>query len=226
MKRMTQFLAAVLGGRLKSFGDFRTALRKHRLEVVEGPPTGEAFDRFVKPKKVLDVKFDAPMRLSAPEGFFTTDHMLRKAQNCDWQHVDPRLRFFAAKLVETFRRQNIPLYIHCAFRTPAEQQKLVAAGRSRTPPPEAAHVQGCAVDIVHGRYHWEMTRQEWALVGKIGKELADRMGLDVVWGGDWNFYDPAHWELRHWRKNIRSLSVGDPVRLTPRYIVRHLPAPD
>jgi len=84
------------------------------------------------------------------------------------------------------------------------------------------------VDIVHGVFAWELTPQEWQLLGKIGKQVAWRLNqalpkerqFFVDWGGDWKFYDPAHWEIRGWQADVRKLPVLDPVRKTPRKLMQ------
>jgi hypothetical protein len=85
------------------------------------------------------------------------------------------------------------------IRGKAYQEKLVAQGRSKAKFGKSPHNLGCAVDIVHSLYHWEIDKLCWDIVGHIGKQVAKRVGVDVVWGGDWRFYDPAHWELRYWK---------------------------
>ncbi|QCS37219.1 hypothetical protein [Tortoise microvirus 70] len=56
-----------------------------------------------------------------------------------------------------------------------------------------------AVDIVHFGRYWDLSPKEWAVVGLIGKEVARRRNIKIVWGGDWRFWDPAHWELKDWK---------------------------
>lgn len=184
----------------------------------EGPPLADAKG------------WRALKRLTVPQHFFTEDIYLRQSERADWQTVNPQIKYFAAKLVEVLRKQGIPFFVHSAFRTKDEQDRLVLHGRSKAAWPRAPHAQGEAVDLVHSRYAWELTRDEWAMIGKIGKELAHRLGLEVVWGGDWSFYDPAHWEIRDWRQRIKDEIVhGEPIRKSPRKILREmaggLPAP-
>lgn len=82
---------------------------------------------------------------------------------------------------------------------------MYVKGLSKAKAGQSAHNHGFAVDIVHGTKAWELTRKQWDLVGHIGKEVAASMGIHVEWGGDWSFYDPAHWELANWRDIGRSL---------------------
>lgn len=157
-------------------------------------------------------KFDAPLRLQMSKVFFTSDQHLRQQERADWRNVPTYMRVFAGRFVETARRQGVPLYVHSAYRDQQEQQALYDKGRTKAKWPRAPHCQGQAVDIVHGRYYWELTPNEWALLGKIGKEVAHRMSLPIVWGGDWHFYDPAHWEFEHWRNDIQVFDDAEPLK--------------
>lgn len=195
--------------------------RRGHLAQPDDPPSTSA-ERFFGTLTDGPI-FEAPERLRAPS-LFTSEAGLRQHDRADWQHVDPRLQLFAARMIEAFRKRGIPLYVHWAFRTKDQQDALKAQGVSNALYPFAPHCLGCAVDIVHSRYHWELTKDEWAMLGKVGQQVADRMGLKVKWGGSWNFYDPAHWELSDWRtdwgaKYTRVKHIGEPVRLTPRGIL-------
>lgn len=111
----------------------------------------------------------------------------------------PDIVEFERRFVVRCRKIGVPLFAHCFLRTAVEQNKLFAAGASKARAWESPHNFGLAVDIIHGTKAWDLTRKQWELVGHIGKEVAAQVGLKVVWGGDWKFYDPAHWELANWR---------------------------
>lgn len=205
-----------MAGRLSNPGTFKAALRDERQKLLTNDTNKERFFSQLEDTATIRQAMD---RLTVHQSFFTLESTLRQFERADWQHVEPRLMRFTALLIEAFRRQGIPLYPHSAFRTSEEQRELVRKGVSKTPPPIAAHCQGCAVDIVHGRYHWELSRNEWAAIGKIGKMVAQSMGLDVTWGGDWSFYDPAHWEIKGWRDLVAPRPLKEPIRKTPRKIL-------
>ena len=43
---------------------------------------------------------------------------------------------------------------------------------------------------------------QWKLLAHIGKEVIAQKGLAIssmAWGGDWTFYDPAHWQIENWK---------------------------
>lgn len=169
-----------------------------------------------------DETFTAPTRLRVPS-LMTDAAMLEKHERADWQHVEPVVQIFAARVCEVARKKGVPLYVHSAFRNAATQNALNEQGVSKVRWPRAPHCIGCAVDIVHGRYHWQMTDQEWSFIGKLGREVAKFMRIEMRWGasrrhgGDYRtFHDPAHWELADWAQRVRPLPEGDPVRATPR----------
>lgn len=111
----------------------------------------------------------------------------------------PDIVEFERRLVARCRKIGVPLFAHCFLRSAAEQNKLFAAGTTKARAWESPHNYGLAVDIIHGTKAWDLTRKQWEIVGHMGKEVAAQLGLKVVWGGDWKFYDPAHWELANWR---------------------------
>lgn len=94
---------------------------------------------------------------------------------------------------------GVPMFAHCIWRSEEVQDELFRAGRSKAKAGQSAHNYGCALDFVHGTEGWNLNEQQWSVVGHVGKEVALSLGLKVVWGGDWKFYDPAHWELADWR---------------------------
>jgi hypothetical protein len=94
---------------------------------------------------------------------------------------------------------GIPMFGHNMVRTSAQQTELFVKGVSKAKAGKSPHNYGCAVDIVHSRKAWNLTKKEWGLIGHIGKDIAARNNIKIVWGGDWNFYDPAHWELKDWK---------------------------
>lgn len=211
----------LVGGRIASPQDlFRAA---HSEKMVEG----ERYSRFLGVPRESG-KFEAPRRLAAP-GFFHSNTLLLQWERADWQYVDIRLCEWSARLIELARKRNIPLYVHCAFRTRSVQERAVAEGRSKAKWPRSAHNIGEAVDIVHGVFGWEMSPQEWEYIHVLGQEALrlvnegvrkDRK-LELVWGGKFRtLYDPAHWEIADYRQRMREIKEGPPIRRTPRGMLR------
>lgn len=81
------------------------------------------------------------------------------------------------------------------LRTMEEQEKLLAAGRSRTR--NSRHLTGHAVDVAawdKGRIRWDWVYYE-ALADAF-KTAADELGVSIEWGGDWKtFRDGPHFQL-------------------------------
>lgn len=174
-------------------------------------------------------RFDIPERLAMPS-IMTAHFVLKQHERADWQQCDKRIMIFSARFIEEARKKGIPLYVHGAFRTKEQQQEMKDRGVSNTTWPYAAHCQGAAVDIVHSQFHWEMTDDEWAYLGKLGREVARRHGFDLIWGanqkigGDWKKqHDPAHWAVRGWSDHVRETHSETPVRLTPRAMLKRFP---
>ncbi len=111
----------------------------------------------------------------------------------------PDIVEFERRLVARFRKLRVPLFAHCVVRGEDEQNSLFVRGLSKARAGQSPHNYGLAVDIVHGTRAWDLSRQQWDLIGHVGHEVAAQLGVSVEWGGDWSFYDPAHWELANWR---------------------------
>lgn len=110
---------------------------------------------------------------------------------------------FEKALVRKLAREGMPFFAHNMVRTPEEQDRLFERRVSNAGRWQSPHNYGMAVDIVHSVRAWELDKHSWALVGHIGKEVSERLKIDITWGGDWEQpWDPAHWELRNWRSLI------------------------
>lgn len=200
-----------------------------RDAFAEKASQGETELRFLKIPDDPKV-FKAPERLAAP-AFFHTSSFLLQQDRADWQYCDPRLMRWAAIFIELARNRKIPLYVHSAFRTQEEQAELLRRRVTKAAWPNSAHNMGEAVDIVHGVHHWNMTRQEWNYLRVLGNEALSRVNaqlpmgskLLLTWGGDFkSIWDPAHWEITDFRMRKRRLATGQPVRRTPRNILKHI----
>lgn len=212
---MNIFSKAYFAGLIRNLSEWRFYREK---SLTDGDPADEALDRFLLdfPPHGGDLS-----RLRYPS-YWGRDVYSRDMARADWQHVDWRLQLFAGLFIKALKKEQVPFYVHSAFRTSAEQAQLVAKGVSKTPYPKAAHCQGKAIDLVHGRYAWALSNDEWALIGLIGKQVADQLNsklrsadrFSITWGGDWRFYDPAHWEIADWQSLIHHPTVGNSIRLT------------
>ena len=202
-------------GRFKTPRQLTAALRSE-----EGAMPPSRFHEIPKD----DPTWRVPKRLAVLNSFFTSEGHLRQSLRADWAHCDPRLMGFTGRFIYEARRRGIPLYAHCALRDKAEQNRLFAAGHSKARYPRSAHNIGEAVDIVHGVFHWDMSRDEWRYLHLLGRRVLDTLNagvpkaqrLTLNWGGDFtSLYDPAHWEIADFRSRVRNLPPVDPLRLTP-----------
>lgn len=103
--------------------------------------------------------------------------------------LEPRTALAATWLVYVVRNAGVPLIITSARRTTAEQQKLLAAGRTKTL--NSKHLQGKAFDVdVYGYSRDAIPRSFWNVVGPWAEA-----NLGLKWGGRWtSLWDPGHFE--------------------------------
>lgn len=128
-----------------------------------------------------------------------------KALATSTEGADDDILRFSQAFLRDLRKRGIPFFPHCYYRDEETQNRLRKQGVSKARWGQSPHNFGMAVDIVHFGRYWDLTSTEWAVIGLIGKEVARRLNLKVTWGGDWKFYDPAHWELSDWKKRIGNL---------------------
>lgn len=114
--------------------------------------------------------------------------------------ADPRLLEFERKLVKRLFKLGVPMFAHSVCRNGADQDRLFVKGVTKARAGQSPHNYGAAVDLIHGIKGWDLTRRQWDIIGHLGNELAASLTLEVIWGGTWEFWDPAHWELADWRE--------------------------
>lgn len=120
----------------------------------------------------------------------------------DSTRLRPEMYDFYLAFRAELQRRNIPLRAFEFFRDDVTQERYFARGTSKARAGSSPHQWGCAIDMIHAHKGWDLTRLQWAVIGAIGKEVARKRGLDLIWGGDFkSLYDPAHWELRFWREH-------------------------
>ncbi|WP_111732835.1 M15 family metallopeptidase [Roseovarius amoyensis] len=136
--------------------------------------------------------------------YLKTRDYRHKKEKTDRTGVHPWVIEFFLSLQKEFERRGYPMFAFEFYRSDERQQALYVKGVTKARGAQSAHNWGCAVDIVHCERFWDLTPKEWGVIGAIGKEVARKRNLQVVWGGDWDFYDPAHWQLAHWR-DVRNL---------------------
>lgn len=114
----------------------------------------------------------------------------------EFAHAD--LLEFERLLIKRLAKLGVPMFAPEVWRSKERQDELYVLGHSKAKAGQSPHQHGMAVDIVHGQLGWNLSPKQWAVIGHIGKELAAAKGWKIQWGGDWKFYDPAHWEIKDW----------------------------
>lgn len=145
---------------------------------------------------------EAAQRLTDWPALATVDYR-NKVVKTPRDNCHPQIVEFYVHLNRALAARGFPFYAFEFYRSPERQKRLKAQGVSKAGAWESPHNFGCAVDIVHAKRFWDIPVRQWSVIGAIGKEVARKRGIPIVWGGDWSFYDPAHWELEHWR-NLRT----------------------
>lgn len=202
----------------RGFLSFLRAYRAHYQTPKHERPDAPAID--LKPA----AKFDQ-VRYTLAESpmFFTSVQHLRQGQRADYYGVLPEVQLFGARLIEELRSNDMPFFVVEAYRTPQRQTELRKSGGNVTflSGDNAPHPRGCALDIVHATRPYKLSDIEYEYVGLIGKRIAERMNLNMEWGGDWRMRDMPHWQLANWR-DFPPLppNTGAPITKMPRAILR------
>lgn len=114
----------------------------------------------------------------------------------------PDILEFERVFIRRMSKLGVPMFASEVIRSWKRQEELYALGNSRARGGLSAHQHGCAIDLVHSVKGWNLDKKAWELIGHVGKEVAKQKGLAIVslaWGGDWSFYDPAHWQIDGWQ---------------------------
>jgi len=111
----------------------------------------------------------------------------------------PDILKWERNMVKACKGYSIPVFAVEMMRTSERQQELYDKGFSQAKAGESYHQYGAAVDIVHSTKLWDgMTKKEWRILYEIGHDVARKMNIKLENGFDWEFYDPAHWQLKDW----------------------------
>lgn len=116
---------------------------------------------------------------------------------------------FEKTLIRRMAMLGVPMFASEVNRSAKRQGELNKAGHSKAGAGKSPHQYGCADDIIHATKGWSLTNLQWEVVGHVGKGIPLPHGWKVEWGGDWKFYDPAHWEVSGWRDIKRALDDSD-----------------
>jgi len=170
-------------------------MKGHPLEIMNRlnpPPTEEI--------EVVD--YSTAFRSMIDENFLKSIKYSEQQMRADRTAAHPDILEFEKKFVTKCYKLKIPVFAHCVMRDKHTQNELFVKGHSKAVYGKSAHNYGFAVDIIHSTKAWNLDRLAWSELGHIGKELAIQAGIKIEWGGDWKFYDPAHWEIKNWKQFI------------------------
>lgn len=191
----------------RGFDAFR---REERARIrALSPPDTTTLDasRASQSAQIDGLVWDGLNRLTHPIYYTAHGNLVRDDARADWRGVHVHLQAFAGLLMAYFDHHGVPFFVHSAIRGKIAQDAAFAAGNSKVRWPNGAHNRGYGFDLIHGRFAWDLTQREWRAVGEVGKRIWDRYmaslkpedRLEIVWGGDWKFYDPAHWEIKGYK---------------------------
>ena len=81
-------------------------------------------------------------------------------------------------------------------RTQDQQKKVFEEGKSRAQWPMSKHNKypSMAIDVAPYPIDWDDRERFFRLAGLV-QGIAQQMGVEVNWGGDWSFFDGPHFEL-------------------------------
>ena len=131
--------------------------------------------------------------------FLQSDRYREQQERANRKGAHADIIQFEKAFIRRMESLGVPMFAHNMVRTVAEQNALYVKGVTKAKGKEGPHTHGAAVDIVHSTMGWNIPDKSWKILGHIGLEVAKTQGIDITWGGNWKFYDPAHWELTDWR---------------------------
>lgn len=170
------------------------------LRKVRGATMGPEPEAEFPPDRPIPKSYDEALRGMANRPFLASQRYQEQQWRANREGAHPDILEFEKLLVRRMAKLGVPMFASEVIRTPERQDDLYALGTTKARAGQSPHQYGCAVDVVHSVHGWNLDQKAWALIGHVGKELAAQRGLKVTWGGEWSFYDPAHWELTHWRE--------------------------
>lgn len=156
----------------------------------------------------------ATLRSLQDFNYFNTAKYEEQQWRANRENAHILLLDFEKSYIKRLRYLGVPCFAHNMLRTVDEQNALFEKGVSKSKGANGAHPNGCAVDIVHSKYGWNMDKAQWAMLRYIGFEVAALIGVKMKNGANWlshydrkdaDWYDPAHWELDNWRERAKEV---------------------
>lgn len=110
------------------------------------------------------------------------------------------------KLIQAVSKEEAIVVI-CGFRNKQDQDKAVHDGNSKTPWPTSRHnvYPSEAIDIAPVPINWNDIAA-FKRLAKVMFATAEKMGIEIEWGGDWAMRDYVHFQLKAVKE--KSLELG------------------
>jgi peptidoglycan L-alanyl-D-glutamate endopeptidase CwlK len=114
-----------------------------------------------------------------------------EANNQIIKELHPVFAYKIAKLVKTRENAGHNIILTSGFRSWEQQEELYNSGETTAPPGSSLHNYGMAVDLNEdGILKMATSASTWRNSGIVSD--AENMGMR--WGGDFNNYDPVHFD--------------------------------
>lgn len=182
---------------------------------------GSEADAVFPPDLTQADTFSAALRGMVNRDFLASEKHVHQHRRAIRAGAHPAILEFEKVFIRRMAKQGVPFHASEVYRTPDRQNELFKLGNSKAKAGQSPHQFGLAVDLIHSVNGWALDERQWALVGHIGKEAARSCGLlepdkprkgggpYIEWGGDWSFYDPAHWQVKGWKALIGGYPFND-----------------
>lgn len=114
----------------------------------------------------------------------------------------PPLRRWALAVQRKLAMADVPVFVSQGPRGKLAQDAALASGNSKARWPHSPHNWGMAVDFVHHRILYDGDADHYQVLSAMMLEIARAQNLPLVWGGNWKFYDPTHYEVADWGRIV------------------------
>lgn len=153
--------------------------------------------------------FRSPQELiqAAINALFPHEKMQVPKRQSRFRHIDGPMYYIGQQIVKAMEDAGYPAKILYCHRSAAQQRQLYAKGRTapgnivtKAGPWDSAHQYYEAVDIIHPSKAWDVSEAYWETLASCTRIVAEKFGVELEHGHDWDFRDSAHIELKDWRK--------------------------
>lgn len=144
--------------------------------------------------------------MTASRSQHTAERYQVEKRQSRFTYTDGPMKFLGQQIVKRMEDSGFPAMIHTCYRSPQEQARLYAKGRSasgrivtKAKPWSSAHQLWEAVDIVHPELFWNASPEYWDTLAACVRAVSEQYGVKLNHGHNWRFVDSAHIEIQNWR---------------------------